>query len=547
MRSKPPRLSSRHTLLATLALFAGPAWAAEPAPWLFFGNDISNTRGHLSGGVNVGAPFQINPQSAKRLTLKWSTSTVGDISATPTVDASGVYFPDYAGFLYRLDPNDGHVVWSRPLSQYMGGTYGYSRSSPAIGTRNEVVIGNNSVNESETPGARVLSVNKTDGALNWLSVIDSDPNAFVTGSPVIYGGRVYVGVVSNEEARATRAGFVPNFRGSVVALDEASGRLLWKFYTVPRGYTGAAVWGGNPVIFPQTRSVIVSTGNNYSVPANVSACFQAAGPDLRQQYACMDPSNFVNSVLALDLDTGRLNWARRFEGADTWTLACSLGPQSACPSPAGIDRDFAQAPSLVQVPDFAGVTDDRGGTSNDHVMGVGQKSGRFWALNPYNGGLFWSTFVGRGDILWGSAVDTDDRAAFFTALNNRAHYSNVLAGQNGVRQTWNAGAWSALDLRTGRFRWQVKTYGADRGDPSFGGAAPGPVTFTNRVLFGGSTSGYFVGLDATSGRTLWTYDAGGPIIGGPAVYNETLYWGAGATRSGPGSVHRMFAFAVPRN
>ena len=528
-----------------LAAMAGPAGAVEPPPWKFFGNDLGNTRGHNSDGVNVDAPFQINPRTASKLELKWSYSTVGDVSATPTVEAGGVYFPDFAGHLYKLNPDTGARIWSVYLGNYLG-AYGSSRSSPAIGAMGEVVIGINSANASSNPGARILSFNKADGALNWQTVIDPSPYATVAMSPVIYNKRVYVSTASNEEARAADTlGFVPSFRGSVVALDEETGRILWRFRTVPNGYTGAAVWGSSPAVWPAEQLLFVSTGNNYSVPSDVATCFKGSGGSLDAQYACMDPTNYVDSILALELATGRLRWSRKFSGADTWNIACSRGPASACPDPAGRDYDFGQSPNLTWVPNFIGTRDDRGGTSRSYFVGAGQKTGMYWGLNPLNGGLFWSTFLGRGEIIWGSAVNTGDRNAVYVALMNRAHYVNTLAGQKGVPVTWNAGAWAALDIFTGAFKWQVPTIGADIATPSYGGAAPGPITFTNRVVFAGSTSGYFAALDANSGKTLWTYNAGASVIGGPAIYDETVFWGAGSSRSNVGTLRKIFAFAVP--
>ena len=55
-------------------------------------------------------------------------------------------------------------------------------------------------------GARVIAVNRLTGALIWSTQVETFPAAFITGSPVIYKGVVYVGVASNEEAAAATAG-----------------------------------------------------------------------------------------------------------------------------------------------------------------------------------------------------------------------------------------------------------------------------------------------------------------------------------------------------
>ena len=116
--------------------------------------------------------------------------------------------------------------------------------------------------------------------------------------------RVYVGVSSNQEYAATAIpGFRLDFRGSVVALSERDGKLLWQTYTVPAGYTGGAVWSSNLAVDLERGAVYVDTGNNYSVPGSVAAC-QLAAKTSKQLEACLDPNDHIDSVLSLDVDTG---------------------------------------------------------------------------------------------------------------------------------------------------------------------------------------------------------------------------------------------------
>src|SRR5262249_56734777 len=91
-------------------------------------------------------------------------------------------------------------------------------------------------------------------------------------SPIVYNNVVYVGISSSEEGLAENSSYACCvFRGSVVALDEDTGRILWRTYIVPAGYSGGAVW--SPAVVDDRRhSLLVSTGNNYSVPPDVQAC-----------------------------------------------------------------------------------------------------------------------------------------------------------------------------------------------------------------------------------------------------------------------------------
>ena len=361
--------------------------------------------------------------------------------------------------LYKINPATGALIWSHKVSDYTGLSNSRARNSPAIGA-SVVVIGDMTTHPTEAvPGARVIAVNKVTGALVWNTLVNSAPYSSITGSPVIYGNTVYIGMTGRDEVQAgTDPTFVPSTRGAVVALNLSTGAILWKVYTVPTGYTGGSVWGSSPVIWPAQNFLLVSTGNNFSVPATASACVTKAGTSVSGQLACLDPTDYVDSILALDLGTGAVRWSRRLQGADTSTLACQAGFKS-CPPAPGPDYDFGSMPNLTWVPNFVGVPDDRGGTSQNYLLGAGQKSGIYWGLNPANGGVFWSTLIGHGNILWGSAINTDDLNQVFVSLDNPNHLANVLAGNNGVGIPWNAGAWGSISLLNGHWKWQHKAHG----------------------------------------------------------------------------------------
>ena len=541
----------RASLLSVIGTYglSVSAGAQTLEPWSSAGGNFANTHAYLSPPANIGSPVQLNPSTASRLALKWSVVTAGDISATPTLETGGLYVPDWGGKLYKLDPETGATVWSRSVCEYTSSCYtataSISRTAPAIG-RNVVVIGD-AVARYDKPnfGSVIIGVDKATGAKVWSTVINATSKyASVLGSPVIFNNVAYVGTASWEEGiQGTDPTYKAVFRGNVVALDVATGRILWNFYTVPPGYTGGAVPGSSMAILPSANALLLATGNNYSVPPAVANCIGAAGPNIDAQTACLDPTDFVDSMVALDLTTGALKWGRRMSGPDAWTEACYYGNPN-CPKPSGIDSDFAQAPMLTWVPNFVGVPDDRGGTSQNYMMAAGQKSSIFYALNPLNGGLFWKKNVGIGGMEWGSAVNTADFNHFYFALNNPDHVVQTIIGKGGTApQTWNAGAWGALDVRTGSTQWMVPTLGTDyRGKNA---AAPGCLTFANRLLFAGSNSGVYVALDATTGYRYWSYSTAGTVVSCPAVFNETLYWGTGYARNGVGK-HMLYAFAVPK-
>src|SRR5204863_9839909 len=82
---------------------------------------------------------------------------------------------------------------------------------------------------------------------------------YVYGSPVFSQGSVFIGTSGPNSDEATS-------RGSVLSLDEATGRIRWQTYTVPPGHDGGAVWS-TPAIDPATGRLYVGTGNAYHEPA----------------------------------------------------------------------------------------------------------------------------------------------------------------------------------------------------------------------------------------------------------------------------------------
>src|SRR5439155_1560418 len=79
----------------------------------------------------------------------------------------------------------------------------------------------------------VYAVEAAKGTLLWKTKVDDHPVARVTGSPVFHNGRLYVPVASGEETAGATSGYeCCRFRGSLVALDGATGRQIWKTYTI---------------------------------------------------------------------------------------------------------------------------------------------------------------------------------------------------------------------------------------------------------------------------------------------------------------------------
>jgi len=314
----------------------------------------------------------------------------------------------------------------------------------------------------------------------------------ITASPVVANGIVYVGMTSNEEFAASNSSYACcSVSGSVVAVViAATPQVLWRQLTVPQGYSGGAVWGSNPVVDEARGIVYVGTGNNYSHPTdaaassnpnlNYKACIEAGGTEA----SCLSPDNHADSILALDMNTGKIKWATRLmqwdqpyvAGSDDWNTACLppafglSGPNCPAPlpsaqnpmQPTGPDFDFGSAPNEITYQPAKGPPKT--------IIGAGQKSGIYYALDPDTGAVLWATPVGPGSSLggmeWGSATDGK---RIYVAI---ANLFGIPYGGG------SAGSWAALDPATGAILWQ-------KADPN-GAMDLGPVAVANGVVYASS-------------------------------------------------------------
>ncbi len=494
MRARPlwPVLLAVAAGLVTVSPTAAGSTGTGVEGWSVAGHDLGNTR-------DAAAERLLTPRTVGGLSVAWSLTTGGDVRATPVVADGTVYAPDSEGTLWAVDEHTGKVRWSHKVSDYTGTTSADLRTSPAV-TGNELVFGDTDPGH----GADVIAVDRTTGRLLWRTEVDSHVTAVMTGAPVVFRGTVYIGVSSFEEAYAAAPGYrCCTFRGSVVALDAAAGQVRWKTYTVPVGYSGGAVWGSAPAIDTRNELLYVGTGNNYSAPPGV-----CADPG---QTGCTPPStdDHADSIIALDRKTGALRWARSTMTSDIYTEVCDVSADPNC----GPDFDFGSGPNLIDLP------------NGRQLVGIGQKSGVYWALDPMTGTVVWHTMVGPGSALggieFGSA--TDGRRVYVAVSNFFAEPYRITS-YRGVTSTVSGGSWAALDAATGRTVWQVA-------DPQ-GASDIGYVSTGGGVVYAGSTAGTaanMYALDARTGAVRWSFASGGPVVSGAAIVDGTVFWGSGYT------------------
>ena len=522
--------------LAAVAVSAVPPMASASSgssDWPMFGQNLNNTASALPTRIGIGNANMLQP--------KWVFTTHGDVSARAAVTGNVAYFPDWGGYITAVNANNGTPIWSKNiLNDYFGGTVPshpgvtkvVSRTSPFVDASKGILyIGTQT-------GAYLLAINISNGNLLWKTQLDTHPLAIDTGSPIVFNGVVYVGVASLEEGAAANPAYpCCSFRGSAVALNAAKmgGQILWKTYTVPAGYTGGSVWGSTIVPDPQRNQVYITTGNNYSTPTDpaYTACIQNGGTEA----SCLSPDDHVDSVLALSMNNGSVNWSQRLATSDDWTVACISGSPSGtgnCPAGSGPDYDFGSGVNLITYQTPSGPKT---------IVGAGQKSGVYSAFDPATGKLLWGTQVGPGSSLggmeWGSA--TDGQRIYVAIANlNGTPYTLQPSGA-----TDTAGSWSALDPATGHILWQTA-------DPN-GAIDLGPMTVANGVVYapsmGASTASTrnMFALNAATGNVLWSFPSGGSVIAGASIANDTVYWGSGYSNLPiPGFVgnNKFYAFTL---
>ena len=458
---------SGKTLGAGAAQGAGVC-AAKPAPigslagkphWNGWGAGPDNSRYQPKPGMTAA--------DVPNLKLKWAFGFPGGTQAygNPSIVAGRVFVGSDSGTVYALDAETGCTYWSFKAD---GGV----RAAPSVGragNRDAVYIGDLKAN--------VFALDAVTGELIWKKQVDTHAFARVTGAPTLANGRLYVPVSSVEEVPAAQASYeCCTFRGSVVALEAATGAQVWKSYTVQEtpqelgknskgtrlwGPAGAAVWSA-PTIDTKRGAVYVGTGNSYTGPAVKTS----------------------DSIVAFDLKTGKMLWWNQATSADAFLVGCRPGNEN-CPKELGPDFDFGNAPMLRTLP------------GGKRILVTGQKSGIVWGMDPDNGGkTVWQFKAGKGGMLggieWGSAAD--DTAAYIPV-------SDVLAAAN------EAGGLFALNLATGEKIWSTP---APKLECNTGrgcsGAQSAPVSVIPGVVFSGSVDGKMRAYATTDGRIIWEFN-----------------------------------------
>jgi polyvinyl alcohol dehydrogenase (cytochrome) len=368
-------LDSRVEVLQAPACDADHAFDVSKVPistgW---GVDLKNTRfqPEATGGLSV--------TNVAKLEVKWAFAYPNAFKARsqPVVAGGAVYFGSQNGTVRALDAKTGCLRWS-------------FRASAEV--RTAIVISSWSADDENVDPtlyfgdllARAYAISARTGELRWKTKVDDHRDATMTGTPTLVGDRLFVPVSSLEVVSALDPAYsCCTFRGSVVALNAATGQQIWKTYTIdklpgPSGTTsagttilapsGAPIWN-SPTIDLKRKRLYVGTGENYASPADGNS----------------------DAIIAYDMETGAKLWVSQQTSGDAWNTGCLTEfttDDANCPEENGPDYDFGSSSILVTLAD-----------GRDMVI-AGQKSGAVMAIDPDNGETLWKTQVGRGGVQGG--------------------------------------------------------------------------------------------------------------------------------------------------
>jgi polyvinyl alcohol dehydrogenase (cytochrome) len=503
--------------------FANPL---SGSAWNGWGVNTQNTRyqERAMAGLTAG--------DVPKLKVKWAFGFPGELSADsqPSMAGGRVFVGTQSGMVYALSAATGCVYWTFQAEAAVRAAVTVARIDAGTGARYVAFVGDR--------GANVYALDGSTGALVWKTRVDDHPFARVTGSPVFHNGRLYMGVASGEETAGSTADYqCCTFRGSLVALDAATGARVWKTYTIEEpkpimknkagtqlwGPSGAPIWS-SPAIDVQRSAIYATTGNNYSGPATERS----------------------DAFVAFDLATGKIVWSRQMTPSDDWNTSCRLPDQVNCTNKEAPDFDFASPPILVSL------------GNGRRALVAGQKSGVVHALDPdREGQILWQQRVGKGGInggvQWGSAADGSN---VYVALSDLGRIP-VPNSQATVPDPEEGGGMFALRLDSGRQVWHTPPPRACRTRERCSPAQSAAVSAIPGVAFSGSIDGHLRAFSTTDGTILWdadtvrSYDTvngvtgrGGSLnVGGPAISGGTLVVNSGYVQNGtPGNV--LLAFTV---
>ena len=449
--------------------------------WLTYNRDYSGDR--------YSPLTQVTPANVGNLTPKCvlQLGEMGVFETSPLV---------FQGRMYVTSPHRIFAVNAATCDIFWSYTYTPSEAEHMIGNRGATLY-DGKVYRGTTDG-HLLAFDAMTGKLLWnMRVADGNLGYLISGAPVAFDGKIFVGEVGADFG----------IKGHIHAFDANSGRRIWTFNIVPEpGEPGAETWGGGQehgggsswssmAIDPERRLLLIPTGN--------------PGPDFN---AALRPGDnlYTESVVALDLDSGKVRWHVQQVPHDVR------------------DYDTAAAPAIYRLDGrrYMAVASKNGflylydgdtrakiaqSETLPHSEGYYQPL-RFdrptrvcpGALGQFNGPAYSPKtkmlFVGSADRCDSITLDEPHY------ISGKVYFGGRVQGDPAE----SASGWfRGFDAVTGKQVWATHL-----ASPILAGLTP---TATG-LLFGGQANGDFVAMEQKTGRVLFRFNTGGGMAGGISSY-----------------------------
>ena len=499
-------------------------------------SDWPNYDGHTLGN-RYSTLQQVTASNVSELKPQWvfTIPDSGELQVTPTVLA-GLMYLTFANECYALDAGSGRQIWHyrRPHSRGPSGM-------PAPGKNRGAAVSGDRVFMA-TSDAHLIALDRLTGALIWdIEMADWRQNYSATSMPLVFGDVVVAGIAGGDDGA----------RGFLAAYNQASGKELWRFWTVPKsGEPGSETWKGTAIDHPGGSTWM--TGDYDPELDTIYWAVGNPGPDLIGENRLGD-NLYTDSILALEPKTGKLKWYFQFTPHDVHDFD-AMAPSAL------IDAAWQGKPRklLVQA------------NRNGFFYVLDRTDGKFLFGRAYTKNLTWArglTPDGRPVVVpgqeateqgtvscpwlngasnWYSTsynpltglyyVQTNDKCGIYTRTDMEYQQGRSYMGGSFGGDPANPGqrVLRAFDIHTGEPVWQLPQIGDVE---SWGGV----LSTAGGVVFYGADDQAFSAADAKDGKLLWRFQTNAPPHASPMTY-EFDHQQYVAVAMGP----NVFAFGLPK-
>ncbi len=519
--------------------------AAPASDWLTYGRDYAETR--------YSPLDQIDTGNVSRLGLAWVWDIEGrgggSPQVTPLVVDGTMYFTASAGIVYAVDARDGTLRWK------------WDPAMPRGGSSRGVAFYDGKVYTGLRDG-RLVALDATTGQPVWSrQTTPNDMSVYsISGAPRIVNGKVIIGNGGAENH---------GVRGYVTAYDARTGEQVWRFYTVPgdpsepfehpememAAETWAGEWwkyGGGGTAWdsfsfdPEANLLYIGTGNGQPW----SHYWRSAGEG---------DNLFLNSILALNPDTGEMVWFYQAIPAENWDYTTTMNLILADIEIGGQERKVVMTANKAG---FFYVVDRITGEfiSAEPISEVNWASGYDSAGRPIETEIarFDTTgaWIAPGGTQWGGhnwhpmSFHPATGLAYVPGQNNATFYAldpdfepNVGGQSTGTVNRPDAppapvfdpvGYLAAWDPTTNSERWRIPLDTPRNG---------GTLTTADNLLFSLKRDGWIFAHDATTGEILWRHRIG-PDPAAPITFEIDGTQYVSVVTGAPGLPGRVWTFAL---